>query len=215
MTIPPKSFGDIVLKKFKLKLSKLKFKKLIYLSSTSVYGNHNGSWVHENSKLKPTVLIGKRRVQAEKQWKIFGKKYNLDINILRIAGIYSKENNTLRKIKISKKYVKEKKFFSRIRIEDLVRIIERTLKNKNKNMILNAADDKPSTNVEVAKYASRLLKLKNINAVPISKFKNKMLKNFYKDSKKVSNKLMKKKLRLKLRYPNYKIGLKNLLNKSL
>ena len=51
-------------------------------------------------------------------------------------------------------------------------------------MILNAADDKPSTNVEVAKYASRLLKLKNINAVPISKFKNKMLKNFYKDSKK-------------------------------
>ena len=32
-----------------------------------------GSWVHENSKLKPTVLIGKRRVQAEKQWKIFGK----------------------------------------------------------------------------------------------------------------------------------------------
>ena len=35
-------------------------------------------------------------------------------------------------------------------------------------MILNAADDKPSTNVEVAKYASRLLKIKNINAVPIS-----------------------------------------------
>ena len=109
----------------------------------------------------------------------------------------------------------KKKVFSRIRIEDLVRIIERTLKNKNKNMILNAADDKPSTNVEVAKYASRLLKLKNINAVPISKFKNKMLKNFYKDSKKVSNKLMKKKLRLKLSYPNYKIALKNLLNKSL
>ena len=157
MTIPPKSFGTLP-KKFK-KLSKLKFKKLIYLSSTSVVETQR-SWVHENSKLKPTVLIGKRRVQAEKQWKIFGKKYNLDINILRIAGIYSKENNTLRKIKISKKYVKEKKFFSRIRIEDLVRIIERTLKNKNKNMILNAADDKPSTNVEVAKYASRLLKLK-------------------------------------------------------
>ena len=47
------------------------------------------------------------------------------------------------------------------------------------------------------------VKIENINAVPISKFKNKMLKNF-KNSKKVSNKLMKK-LRLKLRYPNYKI----------
>ena len=87
------------------------------MSSTSVYGNHNGSWVHENSKLKPTVLIGKRKVQAEKQWKIFGKKYNLDINILRIAGIYSKENNTLRKIKISKKYVKEKSFFRELELK--------------------------------------------------------------------------------------------------
>ena len=82
-------------------------------------------------------------------------------------------------------------------------------------MILNVADDRPATNVEVAKYAAKLLELKKIKAVPISKFKNKMIKNFYRDSKKVNNKLMKKELNVKLKYANYKLGLNNLLNKSI
>ena len=143
------------------------------------------------------------------------QNFNHDVNILRIAGIYSKENNILKKIKKTPKYVKEKKFFSRIRIEDLVRIIKKTFQSKIRNMILNVADDKPATNVEVAKYAAKLLKIKRIKAVPISKFKNKMIKNFYKDSKKVNNKLMKKELNIKLKFANYKLGLNNLLNKSI
>ena len=39
-----------------------------------------------------------------------------------------------------------------------------------------------------------------------------MIKEFYKDSKKVSNKKMKNKLKLKLQYPTYKQGLKNIFN---
>ena len=77
-------------------------------------------------------------------------------------------------------------------------------------MILNASDDKPSTNVEVAFYAAKLLKIKKMQAIPISQFKNKMIKEFYKDSKKVSNKNMKVKLKIKLRFPTYKQGLKNI-----
>ena len=39
-----------------------------------------------------------------------------------------------------------------------------------------------------------------------------MIKEFYKDSKKVSNKKMKKQLKIKLKYPNYKHGLRNIFN---
>ena len=108
-------------------------------------------------------------------------------------------------------YVKEKKYFSRIRIEDLALIIKKTFYSKKKFLILNASDDKPSTNIEVASYAANLLKIK-INPVPISKFKNKMIKEFYKDSKKINNKNMKKTLNLKLKYPTYKEGLYNIFN---
>ena len=79
-------------------------------------------------------------------------------------------------------------------------------------MILNAADDKPATNIEVANFVAKLLKIKVLKPVSISKFKNKMIKEFYKDSKKVSNKNMKKKLKIKLKYPTYKQGLRNIFN---
>ena len=214
VSIPPQKKEDIVLKTFRKILKKLKFIKLIYLSATSVYGNHNGKWVNENSKLKGNTKFGLGRKIVEKSWIKFRDSNNLDINILRVSGIYSKENNVLKKISRKNVYVKEKKYFSRIRIEDLAQIIKKMFYTKKNSLILNASDDKPATNIEVAKFASSLLKIKNLKPVPISKFKNKMIKEFYKDSKKVSNRKMKTKLLIKLKYPTYKEGLRNIFNNS-
>tara|TARA_B100001057_G_scaffold486831_1_gene568598 strand:- start:84 stop:956 length:873 start_codon:yes stop_codon:yes gene_type:complete len=212
VSIPPQKKKDLVLKKFKEKLSRSKFKKIIYLSATSVYGDHNGKWVNENSKLKGLTKFGLSRRMAEREWTNFKNNKKRNINILRVSGIYSKENNILKRILKTKFYIKEKKYFSRIRIEDLANIIKALFFSSKKSLILNASDDKPSTNIEVAKYAANLLKIKNLNAVSISSFKNQMMKEFYKDSKKVSNKIMKNKLKIKLKYPTYKQGLKNIFN---
>ncbi len=212
ISIPPQKKKDIVLNKFRTILAKSKFKKLIYLSATSVYGNHNGKWVNESSQLKGKSKFGLGRLIAEKSWIKFREQTNKDVNILRIAGIYSKRNNVLLKILKTKIYVKEKKYFSRIRIEDLAVIIKKLFFLKEKFMILNASDDKPATNIEVATYAAKLLGIKNLQPIPISKFKNKMIKEFYKDSKKVSNRNMKKKLKIKLRFSTYKHGLRNIFN---
>ncbi|PDH20408.1 MAG: oxidoreductase [Pelagibacterales bacterium MED-G40] len=212
ISIPPQKKRDVVLKSFGNLLINSKFKKLIYLSATSVYGNHNGKWVNENSKLKGRTKFGLGRKIVEKAWLKFRDLNNLDINILRVSGIYSKENNVLKKISKTNIYVKEKKYFSRIRIEDLAQIIKKMFFSQKKFMVLNASDDKPATNIEVANFAAKLLKIKNLKPVPIAKFKNKMIKEFYKDSKKVSNKNMKNKLQIKLRFPTYKEGLKKLFN---
>ncbi len=212
VSIPPQKKKDLVLKNFHNILKKTNFKKLIYLSATSVYGNHNGKWVYENSKLKGKTKFGLGRKIVEKSWIKFSNETNNDINILRVAGIYSKENNVLKKILKKNIYVKEKKYFSRIQIEDLANIIKKMFYSNQKSLILNASDDKPSSNIEVANFAAKLLKIKELKSVPISQFKNKMIKEFYKDSKKVSNKNMKKILKIKLKYPTYKQGLRNILN---
>ena len=212
VSIPPQNKRDIVLKRFSKFLFDTNFVKLIYLSATSVYGNHNGKWVNESSKLKGSTIFGIARKNAERSWINFRKKSNYDVNILRISGIYSKENNVLKKISKQRIYVKNEKYFSRIRVEDLAIIIKKFFFSKKKSMILNATDDKPSTNVEVAKYAAKLLNIKSLQAIPISNFKNKMIKQFYKDSKKVSNKNMKNMLKIRLRYPTYKQGLRNIFN---
>ena len=214
VSIPPQKKIDLVLKTFSKILKKSNFKKLIYLSATSVYGNHNGKWVNENSKLKGKTKFGLRRKIAEESWVKFRRQNNLDINILRVSGIYSKENNVLKKISKTNIYVKEKKYFSRIRVEDLAEIIKKMFYSIEKTLILNASDDKPATNIEVANFAAKLLNIKNLKPVPISKFKNKMIKEFYKDSKRVSNKNMKNKLLIRLKYPTYKEGLRNIFYNS-
>ncbi len=212
VSIPPQRKRDIVLKSFNKLLKKSNFKKLIYLSATSVYGNHKGKWVNENSKLKGKTKYGLGRKIVEKTWLNFRDKTKLDINILRVSGIYSKESNVLKKILKTNIYVKERKYFSRIRIEDLAQIIKKMFYSQERYLILNASDDKPATNTEVANFAAKLLKIKNLKSIPISQFKNKMIKEFYKDSKKVSNKKMKNKLQIRLRYPTYIQGLKNIFN---
>tara|TARA_B100000886_G_C20419170_1_gene490671 strand:+ start:351 stop:1220 length:870 start_codon:yes stop_codon:yes gene_type:complete len=214
ISIPPKKKRDLVLKSFGKILKKSKFKKIIYLSATSVYGNHNGKWVNENSKLKGRTRFGLGRKIVEDTWIKFSKLNNLNINILRVSGIYSKENNVLKKISKSNIYVKEKKYFSRIRIEDLAQIIKKMFYSKRNFLVLNASDDRPATNIEVANFAAKLLKIKSLQPMSISNFKNKMIKEFYKDSKKVSNKKMKNKLNIKLRYPTYKEGLRNIFNNT-
>ena len=214
VSIPPQKKRDVVLKNFGLLLKKSKFKKLTYLSATSVYGNHNGKWVNERSKLKGRTKFGLGRKFVEKLWIKFRDSNNLDINILRVSGIYSKENNVLKKIYRSNIYVKERKYFSRIRIEDLAQIVKKMFYSKRNSLILNASDDRPATNIEVANFAAKLLKIRNLKSISISEFKNKMIKEFYKDSKKVSNKKMKNKLLIKLKYPSYKEGLRNIFNNS-
>ena len=214
VSIPPQKKRDVVLKNFGLLLKKSKFKKLTYLSATSVYGNHNGKWVNERSKLKGRTKFGLGRKFVEKLWIKFRDLNNLDINILRVSGIYSRENNVLKKIYRTNIYVKERKYFSRIRIEDLAQIVKKMFYSKRNSLILNASDDRPATNIEVANFAAKLLKIRNLKSISISEFKNKMIKEFYKDSKKVSNKNMKKKLLVKLKYPTYREGLRNIFNNT-
>ena len=70
VSIPPQRKRDVVLSRFSQLLKISKFKKIIYLSATSVYGNHNGKWVNENSKLKGKTKFGLNRKIVEKMVKV-------------------------------------------------------------------------------------------------------------------------------------------------
>ena len=156
---------------------------------------------------------------AEKQWLSLKNKYNLNIDILRLSGIYSKENNALKRLKSgSATFVKKNNhFFSRIRVEDIVQIIEKIfLKNKKIfGEIFNVADDLPASNEQVVKFVASLLKIKKLNKIDFSKIKQSKMKDFYKDSKRVNNKKVKKLLKIKLKFPTFKDGLRNLKNQSI
>ena len=145
------------------------------------------------------------------------KDFKLPIQIFRLSGIYSIENNIIKKINTGKFNIikKNNHFFSRIHIEDIAEILKSSIKKFKPGEIYNISDNYPCSNEEIANYALALLKLpapKKINAKDIN---DKILRNFYRDSKKVSNKKMKKYFNYKLRYPTYKEGLDMIRNHKL
>ena len=112
ISIAPISGVDIVIKNLSSYIKKDKYKWITYLSATSVYGDHNGEWVDEESKTEPTSLNGIERLNAEKSWLSQADKEELPVQIFRLSGIYSNQNNILFRLKSGKvKIIKKKKSF--------------------------------------------------------------------------------------------------------
>jgi len=217
ISIPPVNREDLVINNFSRYLSQIKPKWITYLSATSVYGNHNGAWVDEKSETNPTSENGIQRLVAENLWLSTCKKFNLPIQIFRLSGIYSNTNNILQRLKLgtAKIIKKENHFFSRIHVDDIANILFNSLKNFKSEEIYNISDDKPSSSEEVTVYAAKLLKLNIPGEIKIEDIDNKMLQNFYKDSKKVNNSKMKNFFNYNLKYSSYIEGLNHIRDNSI
>ena len=209
VSIPPINEEDIVIKNFKEIIKKTKAKWITYLSATSVYGNHDGRWVNENSETKPTSVSGIKRLQAENQWLKFSDENNLPLQIFRLSGIYSVQNNILKRLMSGQAKIikKDNHFFSRIHVEDIANLLFHSMNKFKSKEIYNISDDKPAPQEEIASYGSKLLKIKSPKFLELDDLEEGMLKDFYKDSKRVNNQKAKKFFNYKFVYPTYKEGL--------
>ena len=217
LSIAPIHGVDIVIKNFKDNFKSNKLKWITYLSATSVYGNHNGEWVDENSETKPTSPNGVDRLKVEKEWMQLASKFDLPFQIFRLSGIYSNQFNILKRLKSGEAKIINKKnhFFSRIHVEDIADILSSSLNNFKKKEIYNISDNLPASAEEVAMYGVKLLGLDKPKTIEINEIESEMLKNFYKDSKKVDNKKMKEFFNHKLKYPTYVEGLNYIFNNTI
>ena len=209
VSTPPK-IEDVIIKNFYDILSLNK--KLIwlgYLSSTSVYGNHDGEWVTESSNTNPTSDAGINRLHAEKKF----LQTNLPVRIFRLSGIYSKERNVLDRLKHQEIRVVQMKnqIFSRIHVEDIAQTLWNSFQKSKVKDIFNVSDDMPCSYKEVVEYASKLLGIEKPKEVSFKDLPEGSMKNFYLDSKKVSNQKAKL-MGLQLKYPTYKEGLDSIFN---
>ena len=214
ISIPPIEGHDVVLKTFHKTFKESKFDWITYLSATSIYGNTNGEWVDENTNPNPTSFRGISRLNAEKAWLEYFKNYKIPLQIFRLAGIYSNENNALQRLKLGTQNIIEKKnhYFSRIHVEDIAEILFASLQKFSSGEIFNISDDYPSSNAELVKYAASLINMQIPKSISVDQIESKMLKDFYKDSKRVKNQKMKNFFGYNLKYPTFKEGLKFIKN---
>ena len=209
VSIPPENQEDLVVKNFSKFLESSKVKWITYLSATSVYGDHKGEWVNENSKTNPISNKGVARLKAENSWASLEKNNKLPVQIFRLSGIYSNEKNILARLKSGNVKLINKKdhYFSRIHVDDIANILFKSLFKFKSGEIYNLSDDKPSSSKEITLYGAKMLNIENIENIEVNAIKSEMLKNFYGESKKVSNKKVKNYFNYTLMFPSYIEGL--------
>jgi len=209
VSIPPRNEEDLVIKNFSEFLKNSKVKWITYLSATSVYGDHKGEWVNENSKTKPISNKGVARLKAENSWAFLEKNNKLPVQIFRLSGIYSNEKNILVRLKSGdlKLINKKNHYFSRIHVDDIANILFKSLSKFKSGEIYNLSDDKPSSSKEITLYGAKMLNIENIESIEVHTIKSEVLKSFYNESKKVSNKKVKNYFNYNLVFPSYIEGL--------
>jgi len=207
-TVPPDAAGDPVLDAMGPALVAAAPRWVGYLSTTGVYGDHQGGWVDETTPPAPTQDRSHQRLAAERAWQASGLRPHL----FRLAGIYGPGRSAIEQVRAgaARRVVKPGQVFSRIHVEDIAGAVLASLDRPAPGEIYNLCDDDPAPPQDLIAYACALLGQTPPPEIPWEQAERQlspMALGFYADNKRVSNRKMHQALGLTLVYPGYRDGL--------
>lgn len=209
-SVAPDGSGDPILRAHAVELAEARPEWVGYLSTTAVYGDHQGGWVDEETPLSPSTERGAARVKAEADWAALG----LPLHIFRLAGIYGPGRGPFEKVRdgTARRIIKPGQVFSRIHVEDIAQVVAASMTHPRPGAVYNLCDDDPAPPEDVIGHAAELLGLPLPPAIPYDQAEmTPMARSFYAESKRVRNDRIKAELGVKLLYPTYREGLAALL----
>ena len=181
-------------------------KKFVYTSSTSVYGQNNGSPVKESSPTEPLAETSKILVETEKVLLASVAERKLPAVILRVAGIYGPDRGHW-----FKQFLKDaahiegdgSRCLNMIHRDDLVGCIVAALKNGRAGEIYNAVDDEPVSQLHFFQWLAQAVDKPLPPSVPENadvQSKRGMT------NKRVSNRKLKMELGYRFKHPTFRQG---------
>lgn len=216
-SVAPDEDGDPVLRAARADIARAapRIEWAGYLSTTGVYGDHDGGWVDETTPLTPGTRRGKLRVMAEAEWLDLAEETGLPLHIFRLAGIYGPGRGPFAKVRdgTARRIVKPGQVFSRIHVDDIAQVLAASITHPNPGAAYNLCDDDPAPPEDVIAHAAELLGLPVPPAIPYHEAEmTPMARSFYAESKRVRNDRIKDELGVRLLYPTYRAGLRALLD---
>jgi nucleoside-diphosphate-sugar epimerase len=209
VSIPPGPHGDPAIAAFADTLAANHARKVVYLSTIGVYGDHRGAWVDESTP--PQALLDRTRLRlaAEEAW---AETTHGDAAILRLAGIYGPGRNALANLRagMARRIVKQGQIFNRIHVEDIATAIMAAARHRGGGL-WNVCDDEPAPPQDVIAYAAELMDVAPPAEEPFETAEmSAMARSFYASSARVSNAKLKRELGVTLACPTYRHGLDTL-----
>ncbi|MCW5622525.1 MAG: NAD-dependent epimerase/dehydratase family protein, partial [Burkholderiales bacterium] len=185
--------------------------RLVYLSTSGVYGDCAGALVREQRALRPQSDRALRRADAERRLRAWGRSSGVRVVILRVPGIYAAERLPLQRLRAGIPALRDEEdvYTNHIHADDLATIVFNALARGRGQRAYNASD---ASVLKMGEYfdlvadafdlprAPRISRAQAQQALPAT------LLSFMRESRRLDNGRMARELRVRLRYPSVQEG---------
>ena len=201
-----------------LQRGKILPRRIVYISTSGVYGDCGDAWVSETRAATPRTPRAWRRVDAERQLRRWGRSGGPVVSILRAHGIYAAERLPVERIRRGDPVLRSEDdvFTNHIHADDLARCALAALRLGRPNRVYHASDDSARPGLKMAEWfdavaaAYALPRPRRVSRAEAEKLLAPLTLSFMSESRRLDNTRIKRELRVRLRYPDVAAGLKSI-----
>ncbi len=180
--------------------------RLIYISTSGVYGDCRGALVNETRLINPQNGRALRRADAERRVRAWGLRNGVNVSILRVPGIYAFDRLPLARLRggCAALVPEEDSYTNHIHADDLARIVVAALRHARPGRVYHACDD---SSLKMGEYfdlvADRfgLPRPQRVARIHAGERISPGMLSFMKESRRLMNDRIKQELRVTLQYP--------------
>ena len=187
-------------------------RRLVYVSTTGVYGDCGGAQIDETRRLNPESARAGRRVDAERCLREWGKRTGVEVSILRAPGIYAADRLPIERLNKALPALcdADDGYTNHIHADDLASACVAALRHGAANRVYNVVDD---SDMKMADYFDRvadafaLPRPPRISREEAAKTLSPVQMSFMRESRRIGNWRLKTELKLRLAYPTVDAGI--------
>lgn len=184
-----------------------KVERMVYVSTSGVYGDCGGALVAEHRPVAPRNARARRRVDAERVLRAWALANGTALSILRVPGIYADDRLPLRRLEQGTPALRAEDdvYTSHVHADDLARIVLAALRHGRPGRVVHAVD---RTRMKMADYfdavadAFRLARPPRLARAELEAAVSPMLLSFMSESRRLDDTRLRRELRVRLRHPD-------------
>ncbi len=181
--------------------------RFIYLSTSGVYGDRHGAVVKESDPVAPGTDRARRRTDAERQLRDWGRRSKVRVSVLRVPGIYAHDRLPVERLKRGTPSIRaeEDSYTNHVHAEDLARLVLVALNAAQPGRVYHASDGAWVKAGDYFDLVADALKLPRPQRVSMQHAQETIPANalsFLQESRRLSNRRVTDELKMVFRYPN-------------
>lgn len=187
-------------------------RRLVYISTTGVYGDCGGAWVDETWPTRPSADRARRRLDAEQRLREWSRARGASLVTLRVAGIYGPGRLPLERIRQGLPLVREPEapYSNRIHVTDLAQACSAAMERGADGAVYNVCDDEPSTMTAYFFQVADAFGLPRPPVIPLAESEGLLspgMFSYMQESRRLSNRKLREELGVELACPSLREGL--------